>query len=129
MASTAISEIKLTRNQIKEIVGEDLIKIKAFEALIAGAVVQDAIINDIRVMRLANGRMEQYPVNPSSSNGGTVTFPVPFYDNTVTPANTEDPNITAAENFTVSALSQTAFTWSSTVTTEHMWRVVGRWKE
>ena len=118
----ANKELKLTRNQIKEIVGSDLQKIRVFEELIANRLIQDDVdaTTGIRVIRWANGRMEMYPEDPSSSSGGTVVFPEEFVS--------VNPNITAAFDFTISAISGTGFTWTSTVTAAHMWRAIGRWK-
>jgi len=125
MVAPTIAEIQLTRNQIKEIVGEDLRKVKVFEALINSAIVQDNVKSGLRVTRWVNGRMEVYPVNPSVSTGGTVTFPIPFYDNGVdTP---ETPIITSSGDLAISAVSQTAFTWTGS-SAANMWRAIGRWK-
>jgi hypothetical protein len=130
MAITNIAEIKLTRNQIKEIVGDDLRKVRVFETLINGSIIQDDILTvdpagnpiaPIRTTRWANGRMEMYPVNPAVSTGGTVTFPVPFY------IDTEKPIITSSGDLTISAVSQTAFTWTGS-SAANMWRAIGRWK-
>lgn len=126
----AVAEIKLTRAQIQEIVGEDLRKIRVFENLIAGSVIQDDVDTGVRVTRWANGKMEQYVVDPSAASGGTVTFPIGFVG--------DEPNIThamfrsagaAADDFTITALSLTGFTWSATTSAVHMWRAIGRWKE
>lgn len=116
----ATKQLKLTRGQIVEFVGEDLNKIRVIENLIATALVQNEVLSGIRTMRWADGRMEQYPEAPTASTGATVTFPTPFY---IT------PNITSVGTLTVSAKSKTAFTWTSSTGVDNMWRAIGRWKE
>lgn len=141
MAQTNVPDIGLTRAQISEIVGDDLRKIKVFENLIRGALIQDDVIDvdpdgnpidPIRVTRWANGRMEMFVENPSASTGETVVFPISFVQD-----DTELPTVThgmyraagaADDNFTVTALSLTGLTWVATTSAIHMWRAVGKWK-
>jgi hypothetical protein len=118
----AIKQLKLTREQIKEFVGDDLSKIRVIEKLISTAIVVDETTEGMRQTLWNDGRMEIYPIDPASSTGGTVEFPTPFH------VDTETPNITSDGDFTISAISQTGFTWTSTVDTSHMWRAIGRWK-
>lgn len=125
----AVAEIDLNRGQIKEIVGEDLRKIRVFETLIASAIVQDDVDSGLRITRWGNGRMEVYPDDPSAASSGTVTFPIPFINAKINIAHAMFRAAGAADsNFTVTALSATGFSWVATTSAKHLWRAVGSWK-